>query len=111
MSTRRNAGSGFDAINSNTFQDQPGQKLSYQFGSLSHTDTAVRAQAIAHNVDCIRIGKLLGSKALTLWVGDGANFPGQQHLARAFERYLESARRDLRGAARRLAAVHRAQDV
>jgi L-rhamnose isomerase/sugar isomerase len=37
------------------------------------------------------VGQLLGSKALTLWIADGANFPGQQHLARAFERYLESA--------------------
>ncbi len=25
----------FDAVNSNTFQDQPGQKLSYKFGSLA----------------------------------------------------------------------------
>ncbi|MBL8266357.1 L-rhamnose catabolism isomerase [Steroidobacter sp.] len=83
-------GLGFDAVNSNTFQDRPGQKLSYKFGSLTHTDAAVRAQAIEHNVDCIRIGKLLGSKALTVWIGDGANFPGQQHLAHAFERYLES---------------------
>ena len=83
-------GLGFDAVNSNTFQDRPGQKLSYKFGSLTHTDAAVRTQAIEHNVDCIRIGKLLGSKALTVWIGDGANFPGQQHLSRAFERYLES---------------------
>src|SRR6195952_1673683 len=28
----------FDAVNSNTFQDQPGQKLSYKFGSLHHVD-------------------------------------------------------------------------
>jgi len=84
-------GLGFDAINSNTFQDQPGQALSYKFGSLTHTDPAVRAQAIEHNRDCIRIGKVLGSKALTLWVGDGANFPGQQHFVRAYERYIESA--------------------
>ncbi|HEY0943492.1 MAG TPA: L-rhamnose catabolism isomerase [Steroidobacter sp.] len=83
-------GLGFDAVNSNTFQDRPGQKLSYKYGSLTHTDAAVRAQAIEHNIDCIRIGELLGSKALTVWIGDGANFPGQQHLARAFERYLES---------------------
>jgi L-rhamnose isomerase/sugar isomerase len=83
-------GLGFDAVNSNTFQDRPGQKLSYKFGSLTHTDSAVRAQAIEHNIDCIRIGKLLGSTALTVWIGDGANFPGQQHLTRAFERYLES---------------------
>ena len=67
------------------------QAHSYQFGSLTHTDAAVRAQAIEHNLECIRIGKVLGSKALTLWIGDGANFPGQQHLARAYERYLDSA--------------------
>jgi L-rhamnose isomerase/sugar isomerase len=85
------AGLGFDAVNSNSFQDQRGQPLSYKFGSLTSTDAAVRAQAVAHNLECIETGKALGSKALTLWIGDGANFPGQQHLARAFERYLESA--------------------
>jgi L-rhamnose isomerase / sugar isomerase len=84
-------GLGFDAVNSNTFQDQRGQAWSYKFGSLSHTDPAVRAQAIAHNINCIRVGEQLGSKALTLWIADGANFPGQQHLTHAFERYLESA--------------------
>jgi len=81
----------FAPVNSNTFQDQPGQKHSYKYGSLTHTDAAVRAQAVAHNIDCIRMGKILGSRALTVWIGDGANFPGQQHTARAFERYLESA--------------------
>jgi L-rhamnose isomerase/sugar isomerase len=83
-------GLGFDAMNSNTFQDQVGQALSYQFGSLTHTNEAVRAQAVAHNVECITAGKKLGSKALTVWIGDGANFPGQSHLGRAFERYLDS---------------------
>jgi L-rhamnose isomerase / sugar isomerase len=87
----RSAGLAFDAVNSNTFQDQRGQSWSYKFGSLTHTDAAVRAQAVAHNLDCIRIGQALGSKALTLWIGDGGNFPGQQHLVRAYERYLESA--------------------
>ena len=32
-------GLGFDAVNSNTFQDQPGQALSYKFGSLTHSQT------------------------------------------------------------------------
>jgi L-rhamnose isomerase / sugar isomerase len=86
-------GLGFDAVNSNTFQDQRGQDHSYKFGSLTHTDPAVRAQAIEHNLEVIRIGGRLGSKALTLWIGDGGNFPGQQHLARAFERYVDSASR------------------
>ena len=83
-------GLGFDAMNSNTFQDSPGQKLSYRYGSLSHTDEAVRDQAIAHNIECIEIGEKLGSKALTVWIGDGSNFPGQAHFTRAFERYLDS---------------------
>src|SRR5947209_141517 len=42
----------FDAMNSNTFQDQAGQKLSYKFGSLTHTDASVRRQAVEHNVEC-----------------------------------------------------------
>jgi L-rhamnose isomerase / sugar isomerase len=86
-----NRGLQFAAVNSNTFQDAAQQKLSYKFGSITHTDRAVREQAIAHNLDCIRAGQALGSKALTLWIGDGGNFPGQQNLARAYERYLDSA--------------------
>lgn len=85
-------GLGFDALNSNTFQDQVGQERSYKFGSLSHTDAAVRNQAIEHNIECIEIGQQLGSKALTVWIADGANFPGQQSLTLAFERYLDSMR-------------------
>jgi L-rhamnose isomerase / sugar isomerase len=85
-------GIGFDAVNSNTFQDQPDQAHSYRFGSLSHTSAAVRAQAVAHNQECIELGQALGSKALTVWVGDGTNFPGQQSLSGSLDRYLESAK-------------------
>jgi L-rhamnose isomerase/sugar isomerase len=79
-------------MNSNTFQDSPGQALSYKFGSLSHTDAATRAQAVEHNLECIDIGRALGSKALTVWIGDGSNFPGQSHFTRAFDRYLDAMR-------------------
>lgn len=85
-------GLGFDAVNSNTFSDQKDQPLSYKFGSLTHADAGVRAQAVAHNIECIEIGKQIGSKALTVWIGDGANFPGQSHFRRQFERYLDSNR-------------------
>ena len=83
-------GLGFDAMNSNTFSDARDQKQSYKFGSLSHADAAVRRQAVEHNIECIEIGKALGSKALTVWIGDGSNFPGQVNFARAFERYLDA---------------------
>ena len=83
-------GLGFDAMNSNTFSDQKDQKHSYKFGSLTHSDKATRKQAIDHNIECIEIGKELGSKALTVWIGDGSNFPGQHHFASAFTRYLDS---------------------
>lgn len=79
------------SANSNTFQDQPGQDISYKYGSLSNTDKAARDLAIAHNLDCIQWGQALGAKSLTVWVGDGSNHPGQQHFQRAFERYLDSA--------------------
>jgi L-rhamnose isomerase/sugar isomerase len=78
----------FDAMNSNTFSDADGQAQSYKFGSLSHADAATRAQAVEHNLECIEIGQAIGSKALTVWVGDGSNFPGQSHFTRSFERYL-----------------------
>ena len=81
---------GFDAMNSNTFSDAKGQLQSYKFGSLSHADAATRQQAIEHNLECIEIGKTLGSKALTVWIGDGSNFPGQVNFASQFEHYLDS---------------------
>ena len=83
-------GLGFDAMNSNTFQDQPRQARSYKFGSLSHTDPETRRQAVEHNLECIEIGRAIGSRALTVWIGDGSNFPGQTSLSRQFDRYLDS---------------------
>jgi len=85
-------GLGFDAVNSNTFSDAAGQEHTYKYGSLTALNSAVRDQAVAHNIECIALGQALGSKALTVWVGDGANFPGQSNLRGALERYLESMR-------------------
>lgn len=80
----------FDAVNSNTFQDQPGQSYSYKFGSLQHVDPRVRQQAIDHNIDVIKHGIALGSKALTVWLADGSSFPGQLNFREAFQHTLTS---------------------
>jgi L-rhamnose isomerase/sugar isomerase len=90
-------GLGFDAMNSNTFQDQVGQTHSYKFGSLSNADAMTRRQAVEHNLECIEIGLKLGSTALTVWVGDGTNFPGQQNMGRMFEHYLDAMRQIYEG--------------
>ena len=80
----------FDAMNSNTFQDQPDQELSYKFGSLQHVDKAIRKQAIDHNIEVIKHGVELGSKSLTVWLSDGSCFPGQLNFRKAFQNTLES---------------------
>ena len=83
-------GISFDAVNSNTFQDQQGQEESYKFGSLAHVNAAVRRQAVEHNIEVIRHGEALGSKALTVWLADGSSFPGQSNFRETFRRTLGS---------------------
>jgi len=82
----------FDAMNSNTFQDQPGQQHSYKYGSLQNVRAAVRLQAIEHNLEVIRYGEELGSESLTVWLSDGSCFPGQLNFRQAFQHTLEGLR-------------------
>lgn len=79
----------FDAVNSNTFQDQKNQKLSYKYGSLQNVNKAIRQQAIDHNIEVIKHGIELGSESLTVWLSDGSCFPGQLNFRKAFENTLE----------------------
>lgn len=80
----------FDAMNSNTFQDQPDSASSYKFGSLNSVHKDAREQAVEHNREVIRIGKELGSKSLTVWLADGANFPGQLNFQTALQNTEDS---------------------
>jgi L-rhamnose isomerase/sugar isomerase len=59
------------AINPNLFQDQQ-----YAHGSLGNPDPNIREQAIAHCIECARLGQALGSRDLSLWFADGSNYPG-----------------------------------
>lgn len=80
----------FDAVNSNTFQDQSSQEYTYKFGSLQNVNKAVRKQAIAHNIEVINQGIALGSESLTVWLADGSSFPGQLNFRKAYQNTLES---------------------
>lgn len=80
----------FDAMNSNTFQDQKDAAHSYKFGSLQNVNKDIRKQAIEHNIEVIKHGIALGSDALTVWLADGSCFPGQLNFRKAFENTLES---------------------
>jgi L-rhamnose isomerase / sugar isomerase len=80
----------FDAVNSNTFQDQPNQAHTYKFGSLQNVNKAIRKQAIEHNIEVIKHGIELGSDSLTVWLSDGSCFPGQLNFKHAFQNTLES---------------------
>jgi L-rhamnose isomerase/sugar isomerase len=88
-------GIGFDAMNSNTFQDNPsttGAGISYKFGSLAHSDPDVRKRALEHNLAVVDLGVELGSDALTVWLADGTNHPGQADFRRQFERVADALR-------------------
>jgi len=87
----------FDAVNSNTFQDQKNAKESYKYGSLSNTSAAVRQQAIQHNLDVINIGNKLGSKSLAVWLADGSCFPGQNNFQTALQNTENSLKEIYKG--------------
>jgi len=80
----------FDAVNSNTFQDQKDQAFTYKFGSLQNVNKAIRKQAIEHNIEVIKQGIELGSESLTIWLSDGSCFPGQLNFRKAYQNTLES---------------------
>ncbi len=88
------------SINPNLFQDQQ-----YSRGSFCSPFPDVRAAAMQHALDSVAIGKSSGSKALTMWLADGTNYPGQdsirrryRDLARAYEKLGETMRKDWRSA-------------
>ncbi len=72
-------------INSNTFQDDD-----YKFGSLTHTDAAVRQKAIDHHFECIDIMDATGSRDLKIWLADGTNYPGQGDIRGRQDRLADS---------------------
>jgi L-rhamnose isomerase/sugar isomerase len=89
-------GLAFDAMNSNTFQDNPSTtrdgEVSYKFGSLANVDEGARRAALDHNRYVIDLGVELGSTSITVWLADGMNHPGQASFRGQFERVAAGLR-------------------
>ena len=79
----KSLGVSIGAINPNVFQARE-----YAFGSFTNEDPAVRKMAVDHMIDCIEIGKKLGSDILSLWFADGTDYPGQGDFRRR-KKYAE----------------------
>ncbi len=69
------------AINPNVFGDD-----AYRLGSLCNPDEKVRRQAVDHCLECIEIAGEVGSPAISLWLADGTNYPGQDDLRGRYAR-------------------------
>ena len=83
------------SINPNVFQDQI-----YKLGSFCSPWKPARDQALAHNLDCVKLGAAVGSQVLSLWLADGTNYPGQDNLL-ARKHRLEEGLDKVVGAMRR----------
>jgi L-rhamnose isomerase / sugar isomerase len=73
------------AVNPNLFQED-----AYRFGSLCHVDAQVRQRGIAHVLECIKIAQAVDSEIISLWLAEGTNYPGQDHLRHRRGRLLAS---------------------
>ena len=68
------------SINPNLFQSQE-----FKYGSIANPSAEIRAKALAHLLDSVKIGQALGSKDISLWVSDGSNYPGTQSIRKRIE--------------------------
>lgn len=75
------------AINPNLFQEPE-----YKLGSLCNPDAAVRARAVAHILHCVDVARRVGSDAVSLWLADGTNYPGQDSFRARRERLVDALR-------------------
>jgi L-rhamnose isomerase / sugar isomerase len=77
------------AINPNLFQDDE-----YRLGSFCNPSAVIRRRAVDHVLECIDIARETGSTAISLWLADGTNYPGQDDL-RARDRRLRDCMSDV----------------
>jgi L-rhamnose isomerase / sugar isomerase len=88
----RHHGIAIGAVNPNVFQDQ-----CYKLGSFCSPDADARQQAMRHTLESIALAQAVGSTALSMWLADGTNYPGQDSIYRR-KRELQQAFKKLHDA-------------
>ena len=70
------------AVNSNTFSPRANGPMDHRmrFGSLTNPFEDVRRASVEHNLECLEIMRMFGSRYLSVWLPDGTNSPGQLSL-------------------------------
>lgn len=71
-------------VHPNTFMGQQ-----FRLGSICSPEQEVRQSTIDHFIDCVRITREMGSRVIGMWLADGTNYPGQDHLRRRKQRMYE----------------------
>ncbi len=71
-------------VHPNTFMGQQ-----FKLGSVCSPDESVRQSTVDHFIDCVRITREMGSKVIGIWLADGTNYPGQDHLRSRKQRMFE----------------------
>ena len=71
-------------LHPNTFMGQQ-----FKLGSICSPDAAVRQSTVDHFIDCVRITREMGSKVIGIWLADGTNYAGQDHLRSRKQRMFE----------------------
>jgi L-rhamnose isomerase/sugar isomerase len=74
-------------VHPNTFLGQQ-----FKLGSVCNPLAEVRQSTVEHFIDCVRIAREFGSKAIGIWLADGTNYPGQDHLRSRKHRLMEGLR-------------------
>jgi L-rhamnose isomerase/sugar isomerase len=72
------------AVNPNLFQEEE-----YSLGSVCNPNPAVRRTATDHLIECVEIGREVGSDVLSLWFADGTNYAGQDSFVERRHRMQE----------------------
>src|SRR5688572_7991639 len=75
------------SINPNVFQDQI-----YKHGSLGNPDPEVRRHALEHLLDSVEIAARAESRDISLWFGDGSNFPGTANIRHRKRWFIDALR-------------------